>query len=98
MINSFKNNDQKMKYLLDIWYSETFDDAYIGKMNLDKNDVIEMSKAGRLSDYQEEAKKKQTEKRKIGGNDNEQNNESHSLRPFGGAALHRAACLRKDAR
>lgn len=62
MINSFKNNDQKMKYLLDIWYSETFDDAYIGKMNLDKNDVIEMSKAGRLSDYQEEAKKKQTAK------------------------------------
>lgn len=62
MINSFKNNAEKIKYLLDIWYAETFDKSYIGKMNLDNNDIIEMSKAGRLSDYQEEAKKKQTAK------------------------------------
>ena len=53
MINSFKNNAEKIKYLLDIWYAETFDKSYIGKMNLDNNDIIEMSKAGRLSDYQE---------------------------------------------
>lgn len=62
MINSLKNNNEKIKYLMDCWYAETFDKKYIGKINLDYNDIIEMSKPGRISDYQEEAKKKQTDK------------------------------------
>ena len=63
MINNFnKNNSAKIKFLLDIWYQENFTKAYIGKLNLDINDIIEESKPARISDYQEEARKKQTKK------------------------------------
>ena len=48
MINSLKNNNEKIKYLMDCWYSETFDKKYIGKINLDYNDIIEMLKPGRI--------------------------------------------------
>lgn len=45
------NNISKIDYLLDVWYKETFDSEFIGKLNLDKNKFVESTKPGTFADY-----------------------------------------------
>ena len=52
------NNQNKIDYLLDIWYKETFDSEFIGKLNLDRNEFVKSTKPGTFADYLEHVQKK----------------------------------------
>lgn len=63
MIGFFKNNNEKLDWLLEnVWYPETFDKDYIGRMNLEKNGTVEITKPGTLQDYLNQVKGKRTPK------------------------------------
>lgn len=63
MIGFFKNNNEKLDWLLEnVWYPETFEKDYIGRMNLEKNGVVESTKPGTLQDYLNHVKGKRTPK------------------------------------
>jgi len=53
-----KNNQQKLDYLLSLWYEETFDNEFIGKLNLDKNKFVKQTKPGTFADYSQHISQK----------------------------------------
>lgn len=61
-MNGYKNNSAKIDYLLKIWYAENFDKSFIGKANLDLNEIVQMSSPGTKQDYISNAEAKQTAK------------------------------------
>jgi hypothetical protein len=52
------NNSNKIDFLLEIWYKETFDSDLIGKLNLEKNEFVKNTKQGIFSDYLQHIQKK----------------------------------------
>lgn len=61
-MENFKNNKAKISTLWEKWYPATSDKAFIGRTNLDLNEVVEMASLGTIPNYIEAIQEKQTER------------------------------------
>lgn len=61
-MDNFKNNNAKISALWDKWYPATSDKAFIGRTNLDLNEIVEMASLGTIPNYIEAIQEKQTDR------------------------------------